>query len=130
MYRQHLGREPDEMILAQSIEQYPSAILLHTPGLIGFTYTKRFAPDILELANVVVALQYRNQGYGEQLVRYIEIAATPRYRGIILVNSMLYASAVPKRPAANFYHRLGYHDVAATSDTTVYYRELDQDPAL
>jgi len=124
LYRRYLAREPNEPRIAMHISQFPSAVLVTADAVAGFVYTTDFAPDILELANIFVAPEYRNGGHGEELVAYVEAAAKEQFSSIILVNSMLYTSAEQKRPATRFYTRLGYKIIGSTQYTNIFYKEL------
>jgi GNAT superfamily N-acetyltransferase len=124
LYRRYLAREPNEARIALYVSEFPSAVLTDASRVVGFVFTTDFAPDILELANILIDSDYRNQGSGERLIRYVEENAAPKFRAIILVNSVLYPSIGVKRLATTFYKRLGYEIIAATKDTNIFYREI------
>jgi N-acetylglutamate synthase-like GNAT family acetyltransferase len=124
LYRRYLAREPNEPRIAMHISQFPSAVLVASDAVVGFVYTTDFAPDILELANILISPEYRNQGYGEELVAYVEATAEEQFSAIILVNSMLYTSAEQKRPATQFYTRRGYEIIGSTQYTNIFYKKI------
>jgi GNAT superfamily N-acetyltransferase len=104
---------------------FPSAIAQATGcGLIAFAFTTTFAPDILELANILVDSNWRNHDIGSQLLQVVEELAKERFNAIILVNSMLYSTVGKKRPATEFYRRAGYESILQTSDSLVFSKSL------
>lgn len=105
--------------VSQCIETYPSAIARTQDTLVGFAYTKRFAPDILEIENIYVAASYRNKTVGHALLQLIESEASNHYKGLIPINSSLYV-----RPATAFYIKNGYSLVFQTGDSNVFAKNL------
>ncbi len=121
LYRTQLGREPDLDRIGQHLEGFPSAIAEVTGfGVIAFAFTTDFAPDILELANILVDSDWRNHNIGSQLLDVIENLAKERFNAIILVNSMLYSIVGEKRPASNFYLKAGYQNILRTPSSVIY----------
>jgi GNAT superfamily N-acetyltransferase len=125
LYRIQLGREPDLIRIGHHLEEFPSAIA-EVPGfgVVAFAFTTDFAPDILELANILVDANWRNRAIGSQLLELIENLAKERFNAIILVNSMLYSIVGKKRPAGDFYLRAGYQNILKTPSSSVYGKSL------
>jgi GNAT superfamily N-acetyltransferase len=127
LFRAELGREPDLERLTGWTSAHPAAVLeeLAPSGrvLVGFAYSCGFAPDVLELANIVVSARLRGCGAGSRLLEHLAHLARVSYAAIILVNSDLYASA-GKRDASSFYERAGYERVATTPSTQVFFKQL------
>lgn len=125
MYRDELRREPSVDKIAAHIRDYPSAVAEEEGSLIGFCYTSNFAPDILELANIVVSGERRNAGVGSRLLEHVEVQAVARFAAIILINSDLYPQGESKkRPATQFYLRHAYRILTATPDTRIFFKDL------
>jgi GNAT superfamily N-acetyltransferase len=125
LYRTQLGREPDLARIGQYLEEFPSAIAeVAGFGIVAFAFTTRFAPDILELANILVDANWRNRAIGSQLLELIEDLAKESFSAIILVNSMLYSTVGKKRLASDFYLRAGYQNILKTPSSFVYSKPL------
>jgi GNAT superfamily N-acetyltransferase len=97
---------------------------------VAFAFTTSFAPDILELANILVGSNWRNRDIGSQLLEMIEKLAQEHFLAIILVNSMLYPTVGKKRPATEFYIRAGYEGVMHTSKSVVFGKSLLQNTKI
>jgi len=125
MYRDELKREPRVERITAQIQDYPSAVAEDDGLLIGFCYTVKFAPDVLELANIVVSSDRRNTGVGGRLLAHVENQAASVFAAIILVNSDLYPQGKSeKRSATDFYQRHDYRIVTATRDTRIFFKDL------
>lgn len=126
MYRTLMTMEPDEGRVRRNTSRFPSLVAeLEAGEVIGFAFSTDFAPDILELANILVVPEYRNLGLGQSLVKHLEQKAIAEgFRTIILVNSLLYPSSTGKRSAESFYKRLGYRSIPSTESSKVYARHL------
>jgi GNAT superfamily N-acetyltransferase len=125
LHRTDIGRELDLGRLSQYLADFPSVVAEATEcGLIAFAFTTTFAPDILELANILVSNKWRNHGIGSQVLEKVEELAEERFSAIILVNSMLYSTFGKKRPAAAFYKRAGYENILQTSGSVVFSKSL------
>ncbi|TQL59244.1 acetyltransferase (GNAT) family protein [Oryzihumus leptocrescens] len=125
MYRNELSREPHADRVAAQLATFPSAVAEDGGSLVGFCYTVNFAPDVLELANIVVAENRRNEGLGGILLQHVESQAAQTFAGIILVNSDLYPQGkTVKRPATDFYHKHGYRILTATAGTRIFFKDL------
>lgn len=124
LFRRELRRPPNEELIASCIDEWPAAILLSGDELIGFAYTRRFAPDVLELLNIVVAESHRSRGLGGLLLKEIEESASEYFAAVVLINSDGYEGAPTQRPATNFYVRNGYELIQRTSLTRVFWKSL------
>ncbi len=112
--------------LQESLRDYPGFVALEDGCLIGFCISFRFAPDILELANIYVHPDYRHQGIGSKLLAHLEReAAALNYRAIILVNSDLYENKQPGDFADSFYQKNNYVQSFDTGHTKVFYKSFD-----
>ncbi len=104
----------------QLIQGYPSVVVSRQDRMIGFAYCGRFAPDVLELMNIFVHKEFRSEGIGQKLILEIEKRVFHAYKGIILVNSLLYEVKDEKKLAKTFYKRNGYHLLMTTGNTDIY----------
>ncbi len=124
-YLSATGRQTHDWKIAEVIREFPSATALGPNGdLAGFAYTRRFAPDILELLNLFVAPEYRRQGIATALLRHIEAEAAGRFAAIILVNSDLYKATNDAAGVSRFYERNGYTKSFETKASRVFTRVL------
>ena len=131
LFRSDLGREPDTNRIGQHLTGFPSAVAEADGfGLVAFAFTTSFAPDILELANILVSSKWRDHDIGSRLLEKIEKLAQEDFSAIILVNSMLYPTAGKKRPATDFYLRAGYEGVMQTSNSVVFGKSLPQNTKM
>jgi GNAT superfamily N-acetyltransferase len=124
LYLAGSGRPLDPGRLAGHLTSLPSAVAHAGGELAGFAFCTPFAPDVVELGNLFVAAAHRGGGVGAALVRAVERLAAPRFHTLVVVNSMLYVGVPDKRPAAPFYHRLGYDRIWTTGPTDVFARRL------
>jgi GNAT superfamily N-acetyltransferase len=107
------------------LKEFPATVAFDGVKMIGFAVTNRFAPDILELANIFVSAEFRNKNIGSFLLNFLEsqIKETD-YKALILVNSDLYKNRDSKRSAENFYLKNGYRLSFQTADSKVFYKNL------
>lgn len=120
-----LGRSPRPERLQELLGNYPACVAEAGSDLVGFLFSTALAPDIIELANLLVKVEYRNQGVGSRLIERFESMARPSYDASILCNSELWTVARgPKLPATHLYLRHGYRVLYATSKSTVMIKEL------
>lgn len=110
--------------IENAIERYPALIVKDENKIIGFAYTGRFAPDILELYNIFVNPGQRNHSIGSSLLRKLEEKCKEEFNAIILVNSLLYKGKSKEKYATNFYLKNDYTNVAETSSTKVFFKPL------
>lgn len=124
LYRIYTASSIDATRFARDVGQLPSAGAFLDDRLIGFAYCYRFAPDMLELANIHVAREARNHGLGGQLLQHILAACAPEHAAMIAVNSLARAAHESRRQPLNLYERHGFRVVHRTSQTTVFLRDL------
>jgi GNAT superfamily N-acetyltransferase len=125
-YLEGSGRALDLNRLAGYISEYPSAVAMEDDQTAGFAFCMHFAPDIIQLGNLFVADRYRSQGIGAALVRAVESQAASRFDSVIVVNSMLYEGVPNKRPATDFYLKLGYSVLLSTGPTNIFGKRFQQ----
>jgi len=119
MFEQSTGRLPSNN-MPEYISKYPSVVAIVDGELIGFCYSKPFAPDILELMNIFVAESHRGEGLGKKIIKEFESISFKEFGSVILVNSTLYPSKETKRLATKFYLECGYREIMATSNSKVF----------
>lgn len=106
------------------IEKYPSNIAFLNNEVVGFSYSKSFAPDILELLNIHIHMSYRNNSLGTKLLVDLEKKAIEKFNAIILVNSTMYSNKDDKKDASNFYLKNHYKIIGETDNTKIFYKIL------
>ena len=121
------GRPADRSYIERCISGFPSSICLSGDRVVGFAYTNRFAPDILDLANLLVDDDHRGHGIGTLLLTDVERQAVPTWACIILSNSELWPHP-PRRSPLDFYVRNGYSVLFETEHTTVFMKRLTAAP--
>jgi GNAT superfamily N-acetyltransferase len=95
-------------------------------ALIGFVYSAPLAPDILELGNIMITKEYRNQGIGSHLLAAFESEASRTHSAILLSNSSLWPVLhEPKISAVPFYKKAGYEPIFQTEHSAVLIKRLD-----
>lgn len=102
-FLEETGRHLSLDVMSFCINRYPSAFIKSDSNIIAFSYTKPFAPDILEVMNLFVKKDFRNKGHGGALLKEIERQAANNYKAIIGVNSLLYPSKQEKNLEFEFY---------------------------
>lgn len=119
---------PNKLNLArirEAVAQYPACVALSEERIIGFCYCYRFAPDILEIANIFVGSNHRNKRVGERLLDYIvKEARSDAKAALIAVNSQLNPSHEPKASPTPFYIRNNFSVAYSNENTTIYIRSL------
>lgn len=118
-----VNRRPvDRGRLEASLADAPSVMAVDDRGLAGFAYARRFAPDVVELQNVLLAPRWRGRGEGRRLFAAVEDAMSAAgYRAVIGANSLLHPGADPEHCAAAraFWLRMGFRVLMATGGTVV-----------
>ena len=118
--REQMARPQRAADLVPYLEDYPSCVAHRGGELVGFAYCGSFAPDILELRNLVVRRGARRQGVGSALLAMIEEVAWAHAAAIVLVNSDLYAGHDFNVDARRFYEANGYTLVFRTDASRVF----------
>jgi GNAT superfamily N-acetyltransferase len=121
-----LGRAPTESRLLEILGHYPSVLALDQGKLCAFVFGTALSPDIIEMANLLVAKPYRGKGLGTRLIQLFEEAATTDgYHTILVANSYLWpVRGEAKRSAVPLYEGLGYLPLYSTPDTTLLTKTL------
>lgn len=122
LYREYyLGTAFQAGYFAEYLNGHPAIGLYHEEQLVGFCLSRRFAPDILEIAELYVAKAMRNKSLGKYIVEEMHATAQQQgYKGIILSNSLLWSPQEAKQAATSFYEKMGYQRVFATDKTNVW----------
>ncbi len=110
--------------IRSNLRNYPSVVACCGGNLVGFLYCLRFAPDILEIANIYISKEYRNRGVGNQLLEELMRDMPQDFRALIAVNSSLNKSVERKKRPTNFYLRSGFIVIFENSNTAVYLKEI------
>lgn len=125
LYRTYMRTNQTPERIAFLVHDYPSCKAVLEGRLVGFSYTSRFAPDVLEICNIYVDGSVQNAGLGTRILTHIhQQAAMGGYRAAILGNSRRYDTLLPKQDPRNFYLRFGYRIILETEETTIYAKEL------
>lgn len=129
LFEAETGRTLSKEKIKELIKTYPSMLLLFGSCVVGFVYSGRLAPDILELMNIYISKQHQNKCYGRILLEKIELEAKKEYNAIVAINSLLYTDE-DKRLATNFYLRNGYELVFNTQNTNIFAKAIVDLPSL
>lgn len=127
LFEAHTGRPADLGLLGSWMDEWPSTAARREGTLVGYAVCKGFAPDIAEVASLLVDPGARDAGIGSRLVSHVEEACRGRgARAMVAVTSDHYGVAGEKRSSRPMYERLGYRLVLETPATSVMARTLDQ----
>jgi GNAT superfamily N-acetyltransferase len=120
-------RPADRAMIARRLADVPSAVAEQRGELVGFFYGRRFAPQIVEMQNMLLARRIRRQGVGRRMVEVTENALYEAgYRVAIGANSLLHPQANPERctAARAFWLKMGWRIALATGATVLLVRWL------
>ena len=123
-------RAADEAAIALSVASAPSVVALDGDELVGFFYGRPFAPDIVEMQNMLIAERHRRAGLGREMVaRAEDDLRRAGFRAAIGANSVLHPGASPERcmAARAFWLRMGWRIALATGGSVVLVRWLGAD---
>lgn len=123
IFETHTGRKLDAEA-KDCLGRHPAVILLHDGALIGFCYSKPFAPDILQLANLFIVPSFRNKGYGKMMLQHLEPSVGKHNEAVILIDTLAYPTKEDKPLASSFYQSAGYRPIWRTQSTTMYGKRL------
>ncbi len=132
LIRRENRRPADEPGIAASLASAPSVVAEAGGELVAFFYGRPFAPDIVEMQNMLIAERFRRRGLGRVMVARLEDELRAAgYRAAIGANSVLHRNATPERcmAARAFWLRMGWHIVLATGGSVVLVRWLGPPPA-
>ena len=93
----------------------------------AFFYGRPFAPDIVEMQNMLIAASHRRRGLGRAMVARIEDdLRAAGYRAAIGANSILHRGTTPERcmAARAFWVHMGWRILLATGGSVVLVRWL------
>ena len=122
LIRRENHRPADIVAIAQSLASAPSVVALDRGELVGFFYGRPFAPDIVEMQNMLVAASHRRLGLGRRIVEHAETALREAgFRAAVGANSVLHPGTTPERcmAARAFWLRMGWRIVLATGGSVV-----------
>lgn len=122
LIRRENHRSAEIVAIAQSLASAPSVVALDRGELVAFFYGRPFAPDIVEMQNMLVAASHRRRGLGRRIVEHAETALREAgYRAAVGANSVLHRGATPERcmEARAFWLRMGWRIVLATGGSVV-----------
>lgn len=117
-------RPANRSYIERCIAEFPSAISFHRGEVSGFAYCTRFAPDLLELTNILVTTAHRGRGVGSLLLRHLEAQSARDWAGIVLSNSALWNAPTRQSPLP-FYSKNGFQVIWETRHTTVMAKSLE-----
>ncbi len=124
LYREHREWSPPAKF-GEGLIKYPAFAAYKDNKIIGFVTLAYFAPDIIELYNIFIAKEFRNQKIGSALLQALELSLKDTsFKNIILINSKGYKTYDEKIVPKNFYSRNGYEAIKKTSSTYVYFKQL------
>lgn len=127
LIRRENHRPADEAAIAVSLATAPSVVALDGDELVAFFYGRPFAPDIVEMQNMLIAGSHRRRGLGRTMVARIEDdLRAAGYRAAIGANSILHPGATPERcmTARAFWLRMGWRILLATGGSVILVRWL------
>lgn len=136
LFRAHSGRPADLELIGRWLDEAPGVAADEAGEMMGFAFCRRFAPDVAELANLLVASGNRGRGVGAALLAAIdEAAAAQGYRALVVVQSWLYRTSAGAAEGSadghdgdhrsGLYARHGYREVLSTGPTVVSVKTLD-----
>ncbi|MBJ7455776.1 MAG: GNAT family N-acetyltransferase [Thermoleophilia bacterium] len=120
-------RPADRDAIATSLATAPSIVAFDGEEMVAFFYGRPFAPDIVEMQNMLIAASHRRRGLGLAVVARIEEDLRQAgYRAAIGANSILHRGTTPERcmTARAFWVRMGWRIMLATGGSVVLVRWL------
>ncbi len=125
LFEAHTGRPADLTLLGSWVASSPAAGAYDGDTLVGYAICKPFAPDVAELATLLVHPDRRGRGIGSRLVAHVEAAGASRgLHALVTVASSGYQVLGEKRSSRPLYERLGYEAILETPCTAVLGRTL------
>jgi ribosomal protein S18 acetylase RimI-like enzyme len=125
LFAAHTGRAANLTLLGSWIETSPSAAARVGDRLVGYMVCKPFAPDVIEMAALLVDPGARDRGIGSRLIVHTERSCIARgLEAAVLVNSSKYQVLGPKRSTRPLFERMGYRVLLETPASTVMGRTL------
>lgn len=127
LIRRENHRPADQESIAASLASVPSIVAEDGGALVAFFYGRPFAPEIVEMQNMLVADSHRGRGLGRRMVARIEDdLRAAGFRAAIGANSVLHPGTTAERcmKARAFWVRMGWHIVLSTGGSVVLVRWL------
>ncbi len=127
LIRRENHRPADEEAIAASLASVPSIVAEEDEALVAFFYGRPFAPEIVEMQNMLIADSHRRRGLGREMVARIEDdLRAAGFRAAIGANSVLHPGTTPERcmAARAFWVRMGWRIVLSTGGSVVLVRWL------
>jgi GNAT superfamily N-acetyltransferase len=127
LIRRENRRPADVEAIAASLASAPSVVAHEDGELVAFFYGRPFAPDIVEMQNMLVAGRLRGRGLGRRIVAVAEEdLRRAGYRAAVGANSVLHRGTSPERcmAARAFWIRMGWRIALATGGSVVLVRWL------
>jgi GNAT superfamily N-acetyltransferase len=129
LYERESCRHMDADRIRRRLEQLPAIVAHEGNELVGFIHARRFAPDVVELSQMVISSRLRGRGIGSAMVAAMEQALVDAgFHAAVFSNSWLHPGNTPEnsRRARAFWRRHGYWEVLETDGgaTAVYAKRL------
>jgi ribosomal protein S18 acetylase RimI-like enzyme len=125
LYESLYGRSLRYRALAAHSPARPGYVARQGTVITGFVTGVEWAPDVVEIDNLLVDPQWQRRGWGSALLRTLVEGCLGRYRALVSTNSDLHdPGRSGKRDATSFYRRHGFDVVATTPQTRVLWRSL------
>ena len=125
LYGEYRTANSDRATVASWLDTHPSVGAFAGERLAGFVYTRKIAPEILEIDNLYIGRGFRDAGIGAELLTRVELLAKKSgYQGVFLTNAMSYPAREARRSPGTFYLRNGYTAALACATTTVFVKSL------
>lgn len=129
LYDRETCRHMDADRIRRRLEQLPAIVAHEGNELVGFIHARRFAPDVVELSQMVISTRLRGRGLGSAMAAAMERALVDAgFQAAVFSNSWLHPGNTPEnsRRARAFWRRQGYWEVLETDGgaTAVYAKRL------
>lgn len=106
------------------LKDFPSFMLEEDDRLLGYVYSVELVPDILQVANLLIAQRLQREGLGTLMLSELERSASQGYASILAVNSSLYEARSDKADVRGFYTAAGYECVHETPSSRIFAKSL------
>jgi GNAT superfamily N-acetyltransferase len=117
LYQRESCRHADADRIRRRLADLPAVVAHDGNELVGFIHARRFAPDVAELSQMVIAARLRGRGIGSRMVEVMERALVEAgMRAAIFSNSWLHPGNTREGStrARRFWRRHGYWEVLET----------------
>jgi hypothetical protein len=106
------------------LKDFPSFMLEEDDRLLGYIYSVELVPDILQVANLLIAQRLQRNGLGKLILSELERSASTDYASILAVNSSLYQARSDETDVLAFYAAAGYECVHETPSSRVFAKSV------